>query len=233
MIALAPPALAVDDPSRPAAQVTHAPSCHPGGLVVEVTAGTAPYSVRLATTRAPEGEAEAQLAPGETVVLETGDVDWGETIDGRLEYAALDDSGITYVDELDDYSFTPAPPPAAPLTPAPEPAAPAPAAPTEVASGAGEPAAEPAGDGPPVEAGAGSEAAPVEQESPVEEGARGSAPTASAAAAAISAQVSPASEARPVTSWPVFFAGLALLGSTTGLAVVGFRRWSAARRPTG
>ena len=105
-LATAAPALAVDDPSRPDARVTHGPSCRPGGLVVEVVAGTAPYSVRLATTRAPAGEDEAILQPGETVVLRSGDVAYGETIDGRLEYAARDGSGVAYIDELDEYSFT-------------------------------------------------------------------------------------------------------------------------------
>jgi hypothetical protein len=105
-VATAVPAAAVDDPTRPDAHVTHGPSCRPGGLVVEVAAGTAPYFVRLATTRQPAGEDEVTLAPGSTVTLRTGDVDWGETIDGRLEYAARDGSGVTFVDELDTYSFT-------------------------------------------------------------------------------------------------------------------------------
>jgi hypothetical protein len=105
-LATAAPAAAVDDPSRPDARVTHGPSCQPGGLVVEVVAGTSPYSVRLATTRTPSGEDEASLQPGETVVLRTDDVAHGETIDGRLEFAALDGSGVTYVDELVEYSFT-------------------------------------------------------------------------------------------------------------------------------
>ena len=105
-VATAAPAAAIDDPSRPDARVTHGPSCRPGGLVVEVIAGTAPYAVRLATTRHPSGEDEAVLAPGETVVLGTDDVDWGETIDGRLEFSARDGSGFSYVDELDEYSFT-------------------------------------------------------------------------------------------------------------------------------
>lgn len=105
-LAAAAPASAVDDPSRPGARVTHGPSCRPGGLVVEVVAGTSPYSVRLATTRTPSGEDEATLQPGETVVLRTDDVAWGETIDGRLEFAAQDGTGVTYVDELQEYSFT-------------------------------------------------------------------------------------------------------------------------------
>jgi hypothetical protein len=74
--------------------------------VVEVVAGTSPYAVRLATTRTPSGEDQATLQPGQTVVLHTGDVDYGETIDGRLEYTALDGSGVTFVDELEEYSFT-------------------------------------------------------------------------------------------------------------------------------
>jgi hypothetical protein len=74
--------------------------------VVEVVAGTSPYAVRLATTRTPSGEDQATLQPGQTVVLHTGDVDYGETIDGRLEYTALDGSGTTFVDELVEYSFT-------------------------------------------------------------------------------------------------------------------------------
>jgi hypothetical protein len=105
-LAAAAPAAAADDPTRPDARVTHGPSCRPGGLVVEVVAGTSPYSVRLATTRTPSGEDEATLQPGQTVVLHTDDVAYGETIDGRLEFAAQDGTGVTYVDELVDYSFT-------------------------------------------------------------------------------------------------------------------------------
>ncbi|MGY1786754.1 hypothetical protein [Geodermatophilus sp. SYSU D00698] len=139
-VALAGPALAADDPARPDARVTHGPSCRPGGVAVEVTAGTVAYAVTLATTRSPDGEDSAELAPGETVVLRTGDVDWGETIDSRLEYTALDGSGTAYTDELDGFSFTrpaeedcaaitapsPAEVPPAPMpTPVPEPGAPA------------------------------------------------------------------------------------------------------------
>lgn len=105
-LATAAPAHAVDDPTRPDSRVTHGPSCRPGGLVVEVKAGTAPYFVRLATTRQPSGEDQASVAPGTTVTLRTDDVAWGETIDGRLEFTARDGSGVTYVDELENYSFT-------------------------------------------------------------------------------------------------------------------------------
>ncbi|MGR7024992.1 hypothetical protein [Geodermatophilus sp. URMC 62] len=105
-VAGAVPAAAVDDPTRPDARVTHGPSCHPGGVVVEVTAGTVAYAVTLATTRRPEGEDRTEVQPGATVVLRTGDVDWGETIDSRLEYAALDGSDTAHVDELDGFSYT-------------------------------------------------------------------------------------------------------------------------------
>lgn len=105
-LAAAAPAEAVDDPGRPTARVTHGPSCRAGGLVVEVTAGTSPYFVRLDTTRRPAGEDEVTLLPGTIAVLRTGDVDWGETIDGRLEFSARDGSGVTSVDELEEYSFT-------------------------------------------------------------------------------------------------------------------------------
>ncbi len=74
--------------------------------MVEVVAGTAAYAVRLATTRTPGGEDEAELAPGQAVTLRSLDVDWGETIDGRLEFTARDGSGAAYTDELVEYSFT-------------------------------------------------------------------------------------------------------------------------------
>ena len=105
-IALAGPAAAVDDEARPDARVTHGPSCRPGGVVVEVTAGTVGYAVTLATTRAPAGESTAEAAPGAVVVLSTGPVEWGETVDPFLRYAALDGSGTGYVDELTGYDFT-------------------------------------------------------------------------------------------------------------------------------
>jgi hypothetical protein len=105
-VTTAAPALAVDDPSRPQSRVTHGPSCGPGGVVIEVTARSVGYAVRLATTRTPAGEDEATLKPGATATLRTGEVAWGETIDSRLEYTALDGSGTSYVDELEDWTFT-------------------------------------------------------------------------------------------------------------------------------
>ncbi|RBY96216.1 hypothetical protein DQ237_10140 [Blastococcus sp. TF02-8] len=106
LMAAAGPAAAIDDPSRPHARVTQGPSCQPGGIVVELTGGTAAWTVRLATTRTPAGEDEAVLAAGGSAVLETGDVAPGETIDPRLEFTARDGSGTAYVDELADYTLT-------------------------------------------------------------------------------------------------------------------------------
>ena len=107
--AAAAPAAAIDDPTRPDARVTHGPSCRPGGVVVEVVAGTVPYAVTLATTRAPGRRGRAPSSqPGETVVLRTGDVAWGETIDGRLEYTAARRLGRAYVDELEELQLHPA-----------------------------------------------------------------------------------------------------------------------------
>jgi hypothetical protein len=105
-LATAGPAAAAEDPTRPQARVVKGPSCRPGGMVIDVVARSVPYSVRLATTRTPSGEDEATVQPGATVTLRSGPVDWGETIDSRLEYTALDGSGTSYVDELDNYSFT-------------------------------------------------------------------------------------------------------------------------------
>ena len=105
-VATALPAVAIDDRTRPDVQVTHGPSCRPGGIVVEVVAGTAAYTVRLSTTRRPAGEDEVTLAPRDSAVLQTGNVAPGETIDPRLEFTALDGSGTTYVDELADYTLT-------------------------------------------------------------------------------------------------------------------------------
>jgi hypothetical protein len=104
--ALAGPAAAIDDPTRPDVRVTHGPSCRPGGVAVEVTGGTVGHAVTLGTGRRPAGEDAAEVAPGAVVVLTTADVDWGETLDPFLEFTALDGSGAGWVDELPGYSFT-------------------------------------------------------------------------------------------------------------------------------
>lgn len=105
-VAIAGPASAAEDPSRPTATVTRGPSCAPGGIQIQVTAGSAPYDVVLATTRKPDGEDEAQVQPGATVLLQTGPIDWGETVDPRLQYTPLDSTGTPVVDELPDWTMT-------------------------------------------------------------------------------------------------------------------------------
>jgi len=105
-LAMASPAAAVDDPTRPGAEVTRGPSCRPGGIVVQVLAGAVAYTVRLSTSRRPAGEDEVSLAPEAVGTLQTADVAPGETIDPRLEFTSQDGSGTTYVDELEDYTLT-------------------------------------------------------------------------------------------------------------------------------
>jgi hypothetical protein len=207
----AAPAAAIDDPSRPDARVTHGPSCRPGGVVVEVRAGTLAYAVTLATTRAPGGEDAAEVAPGETVVLSTGDVAWGETIDGYLEYTPLEGAGGSHVDELAGYTFTrPAEEDCAAII--------APAAPATV------PLAPPGG-----EAGerGGLDAAPPADRS------TGS---ASPAAAEVGRQfattvVAPAATVREGSLAPVLVAAVALVAASAGLVAVAGRRLLPARRP--
>jgi hypothetical protein len=105
-VVLAGPAAAAQDPAAPQVTVLRGPSCDPGGMQFEIVAGDVGYAVRLATTRHPDGEDETRLEPGQRAVLTTDDIGWGETVDPRLEYAALDGSGRTFVDELDDWTMT-------------------------------------------------------------------------------------------------------------------------------
>lgn len=106
VLATAGPAAAAEDASRPVVQIVRGPSCSPGGIVIDVVARTAAYSVRLATTRTPAGEDSGTVQPGATLRLYSADVAYGETVDSRLEYTALDASGTSYVDELDDWTMT-------------------------------------------------------------------------------------------------------------------------------
>ena len=211
LLGVAGPAAAIDDNARPDARVTHGPSCRPGGVVVEVVAGTGAYAVTLATTRSPDGEDSARVEPGGTVVLRTGGVEWGETVDGWLEYRALDGSGETWVDELDGYAFTrPAEQDCAAIT--------APAGPATV------PGTEPV---------PGPEAAPPGATSVVEPGssAADEAATVGTMDVAAAAPV-PAALAQESSLAPLFAAAVALGAAVTGLAgalgVPGLRR----RRPT-
>jgi hypothetical protein len=105
-VAVAAPAAAAQGPSAPQVTVLRGPSCDPGGIQLEVAAGDVGYAVRLATTRHPAGEDETTVGPGERAVLTSDDVAWGETIDPRLEYTALDGTGRTFADELDDWTMT-------------------------------------------------------------------------------------------------------------------------------
>lgn len=105
-LAMAGPAAAAEDTSRPVARVVSGPSCSPGGMVIDIVARSAAYSVRLATTRTPGGEDSGTVQPGATLRLRGADVAYGETVDSRLEYTALDSSGTSYVDELDDWTMT-------------------------------------------------------------------------------------------------------------------------------
>jgi hypothetical protein len=205
-IAAAPAALAVDDATRPDAKVTQGPSCAPGGVAVEVTAGTEPYDVVLATTRHPEGEDSAVLAPGQTVLLRTGDVDWGETIDSRLVYTAEDGSGITYTDELDPFTFTrPAEEDCAAIGSA------SATAPATVPTPVSVPDAD--GDTPP---GAGGDPSPGAAVVPADGGA-----DLQLQSAAAERPVAPATR---TPDWPPVVAGAALLASSAGLAVTTLRR---------
>ncbi len=232
--AVAGPAAAIDDPARPDARVTHGPSCRPGGVVVEVVAGTVPYEVTLATTRAPDGEDSAELAAGRTAVLRTGGVAWGETIDGWLEYRALDGSGDSWVDELAGYTFTrPAEDDCAAIT---APAAPATVPGTSAAPGPSAPAPwgdVAAGDAAPGDAAPGDAAGPVRDIEP------GNPVPADPAVAVVeeavdlaTAATTPASLGRDSSPAPLLVAALALAGAAAGLGrtlgVPGLRR----RRPT-
>jgi hypothetical protein len=105
-VVLAGQAAAAQDPSAPQVTVLRGPSCDPGGMQFEIVAGDVGYAVTLATTRHPDGEDETQVQPGQRAVLTTDDIGWGETVDPRLEYTALDGSGRTFTDDLDDWTMT-------------------------------------------------------------------------------------------------------------------------------
>jgi hypothetical protein len=215
-LAAAGPAAAIDDPARPDARVTHGPSCRPGGVVVEVRAGTEPYAVTLATTRSPGGEDAAELEPGETVLLSSGDVAWGETIDGYLEYRPLDGSARVYVDDLAGYTFTRpaeedcaaiiAPAPATvPLTP---------------------PGLDPASPGAPADPGV-----PAEPEAPADPGS--ARPAADDGVPLGTAEVAPVALAQSTSIAPLFAAAVALVGAVAGLVVMAGRHGLAGRQGFG
>jgi hypothetical protein len=75
-------------------------------MVIDVVARTTAYSVRLATTRTPAEEDSGTVQPGATLRLSGAAVAYGETVDSRLEYTALDGTGTNYVDDLEDWTMT-------------------------------------------------------------------------------------------------------------------------------
>ena len=210
------PAAAIDDESQPHARVTHGPSCQPGGVVVEVTGGTVAVAVTLSTTRAPAGEDDAEVQPGETVVLRTGEVAWGETIDPWVEYTTLEGPAGSSVDDLEGFTFTrPAESDCAAIT--------APAAPASVPFvPPAEPLPPPAGEEPaavaPGEAAA--DAVPAGATVPGADGKAitpgGPEPTGAVAQAELAA----AALAQPAPVLPLFAAALALGAAIAGLATV-------------
>jgi hypothetical protein len=234
VVLAAAPAAAIDDASQPHARVTHGPSCRPGGVVVEVTGGTVPFAVTLATTRAPDGEDSTEVRPGETVVLRTGEVGWGETIDPWVEYATLEGPAEHSVDDLEGYTFTrPAEADCAAIT---APAAPAsvpfepPAADVEppvadqeavpIAPGDAQPGAVPADARVP-----GADGKAV---TPASDGAAARTPSA----VDVVADAAPVALARSAPVLPLFAAAVALGAAIAGLATV--VPWRAVlRRPPG
>ncbi|MEU2349021.1 hypothetical protein [Modestobacter sp. NPDC049651] len=141
-VALAGPAAALEDPRRPAVEVTAGPSCGPAVVRVQVTNGRTAQHVALVF----DGTAvqqEADLGPGEQVELGSADVDWGVTVDVSVTAVAADGAAPEPV-ELGTYTrpaqadcdavsapttdVVPTPedvPPAAPTTGTAEPAPPA------------------------------------------------------------------------------------------------------------
>jgi hypothetical protein len=254
----APTAHAIDDPSHPDAHVTHGPSCAPGGVVVEIAAGTAAYSVVLATTRLPDGEDSGALAAGALLTLRTGEVAWGETIDPWLEFTAAD--GTSYVDDLPGYTFTrPAEDDCAAITAPPPPASVPPltlpglgalpplgAAPDgEDAVDAGAPGLPDALDQPPTDdsggapsdggSGTGSDAGSDagSDGGPARAPAEGAERSTPQTGTVVVAQTVPIGSTIPLV--PLFVAALALGGAAAGLASIALRSrpGTPGRRPSG
>src|SRR3954452_18807999 len=88
-VALAGLAAAIEDPRRPAAEVTHGPSCGPAVIRVAVTNGTEPHRVALVFDGTAEQQ-DAELAAGEQAELTSADIDWGRTVDVSLTVTDTD-----------------------------------------------------------------------------------------------------------------------------------------------
>ena len=92
-VAFAGPAAAIEDPRRPAVEVTHGPSCGPAVVRVQVTNGNTAGHVALVL----DGTAvqqEADLGPGEQVELGSADVDWGVTVDVSVTAVGTDGAAL-------------------------------------------------------------------------------------------------------------------------------------------
>jgi hypothetical protein len=100
--ALAAPAAAMEDSRRPAATVTHGPSCGPAVVRALVTNGTAPHRVALVFDGGAEQDA-ALLAAGEQVELVSSGVDWGVTVDVSVAVTSADGQ-VEAPLELDTYT---------------------------------------------------------------------------------------------------------------------------------
>ncbi|MCZ2803743.1 hypothetical protein O2W18_01340 [Modestobacter sp. VKM Ac-2983] len=133
-VAAAGPAAALEDPRRPAATVTHGPSCGPGVVRVQVTNGTEPHRVALVFDGV-EQQDVADLAPGQQAELISEDVDWGVTVEVSVTVADPDGTVEqplhfqTYTRPSEEDCAAVMPPPT-PVTPTPDPSTPAPVPPT-------------------------------------------------------------------------------------------------------
>jgi hypothetical protein len=130
-VALAGPAAAIEDPRRPAAEVTHGPSCGPSVIRVAVTNGTEAHRVALVLDGTDEQQA-AELGDGEQAELVSEDIDWGRTVDVSVTVTDADGTAEESI-EFGTYTRPTAEDCAAvtPTTPAssPEPSTPAPSTP--------------------------------------------------------------------------------------------------------
>lgn len=88
-VVLAGPAVAIEDPRRPTAEVTHGPSCGPAVVRVLVTNGTEPHRVALVFDGGQE-QGSAVVGPEQEVELGSADVDPGVTVDVSITVADLD-----------------------------------------------------------------------------------------------------------------------------------------------
>jgi hypothetical protein len=92
-LVLAGPAAAIADPRRPAATLTHGPSCGPGDIRVRVVNGTEVHRVALVFDGTGEQDS-AVLGPDGAAELRSADVDWGTTVDVSLTVSSADGTTV-------------------------------------------------------------------------------------------------------------------------------------------